>query len=460
MRYGVDADERERIVTVDTDLFSSAGGNVPLAELLRPRHLDEVIGQSHLLGRGKPLRVAFESGRPHSMILWGPPGVGKTTLARLMADAFGLEFIAISAVLGGVKDIRDAVERATVTRAASGKATVVFVDEVHRFNKAQQDAFLPHVESGLFIFVVATTENPSFEVVGALLSRAAVYVLQPLAPDELSQLLERARLHAAAAIEIDAAARAMLIELADGDARRLLNTLEITVATAQQQAGQSIDVEFLRETLPATLRRFDKGGESFYDQISALHKSVRGSDPDAALYWMVRMLDGGTDPRYVARRAIRMASEDIGLADPRALRIALDAAEAYERLGSPEGELALAEAIVYLAVAAKSNAAYRAYGAVRAFVQSDGSRPVPLHLRNAPTRLMKELGYGAGYRYAHDETGAVAAGESYLPDGLAPQRWYQPTDRGLESRIRERLEELRRLNDAARAAARRAGKAG
>ncbi len=460
MRYGVDTDERERIVTVDTDLFSSAGGNVPLAELLRPRHLDEVIGQSHLLGSGKPLRVAFESGRPHSMILWGPPGVGKTTLARLMADAFGLEFIAISAVLGGVKEIRDAVERATVTRAASGKATVVFVDEVHRFNKAQQDAFLPHVESGLFIFVGATTENPSFEVVGALLSRAAVYVLQPLAPDELSQLLERARLHAAAAIEIDAAARAMLIELADGDARRLLNTLEITVATAQQQAGQSIDVEFLRETLPATLRRFDKGGESFYDQISALHKSVRGSDPDAALYWMVRMLDGGTDPRYVARRAIRMASEDIGLADPRALRIALDAAEAYERLGSPEGELALAEAIVYLAVAAKSNAAYRAYGAVRAFVQSDGSRPVPLHLRNAPTRLMKELGYGAGYRYAHDETGGVAAGESYLPDGLAPQHWYQPTDRGLESRIRERLEELRRLNDAARAAARRAGKAG
>jgi putative ATPase len=440
------------------DLFTEGSTASPLAERLRPGRLDEVIGQSHLLGPGKPLRVAFESGRPHSMILWGPPGTGKTTLARLMADAFGLEFIAISAVLGGVKDIRSAVERAQASRAADGRSTVVFVDEVHRFNKAQQDAFLPHVESGLFVFVGATTENPSFEVVGALLSRAAVYVLQPLAPDDLALLLERGRLAAAADVQIDAAACDMLVELADGDARRLLNTLEIALATARQQGRDSIDAQYLRATLPATLRRFDKGGESFYDQISALHKSVRGSDPDAALYWMVRMLDGGTDPRYIARRAIRMATEDVGLADPRALRMALDAAEAYERLGSPEGELALAEAIVYLAVAAKSNAAYTAYGAARAFVQSDGSRPVPLHLRNAPTKLMKELGYGSDYRYAHDEAGGFAAGETYFPDGMAPQRWYRPTGRGLESRIGERLEELRRLNDAARAVARRGGR--
>jgi len=432
------------------DLFAEASLAAPLAERLRPRRLDEVIGQPQLLGPGRPLRVAFESGRPHSMILWGPPGTGKTTLARLMADAFRLEFIAISAVLGGVKDIRDAVERAQAIRAAGGKPTVVFVDEVHRFNKAQQDAFLPHVESGLFVFIGATTENPSFEVVGALLSRAAVYVLQPLAPDELAQLLERGRVAAAPAVAIEKTARDMLIELADGDARRLLNTLEIALATAQQAGDAEIDAAFLRATLPATLRRFDKGGESFYDQISALHKAVRGSDPDAALYWMARMLDGGTDPRYVARRVLRMATEDIGLADPRALRLALDAAETFERLGSPEGELALAEAVIYMAVAAKSNAVYRAYGEVRRFIEADGSRPVPLHLRNAPTRLMKELGYGGGYRYAHDEAGGFAAGETYFPEGMTPQRWYQPTDRGLESRIRERLDELRRLNEAAR----------
>lgn len=384
------------------------------------------------------------------MILWGPPGVGKTTLARLMADAFGLNFIAISAVLGGVKDIRDAVERAQVTRAQSGTSTVVFVDEVHRFNKAQQDAFLPHVEAGLFVFVGATTENPSFEVIGALLSRAAVYVLQPLMRDELEVLLQRA-LRIEGELQIHEQARSMLFDLADGDARRLLNALEVVIGAARDKKLTSIDADFLRDSLPATLRRFDKGGENFYDQISALHKSVRGSDPDASLYWMARMFDGGVDPRYVARRAIRMATEDIGLADPRALEVALAAADTYERLGSPEGELALAQAIVYLACAPKSNAMYRAFNSVRAFVQQDGSRPVPMHLRNAPTRLMKDLGYGDGYRYAHDEAGAVAAGEKYLPEGVAAQRWYQPTDRGVEARIGERLEELRRLSRTATA---------
>jgi putative ATPase len=430
------------------DLFTAAATNVPLAERMRPRTLDEVVGQSHLLGAGKPLRVAFESGRPHSMILWGPPGVGKTTLARLMADAFGLNFIAISAVLGGVKDIRDAVERAQITQAASGKPTVVFVDEVHRFNKAQQDAFLPHVESGLFVFIGATTENPSFEVVGALLSRAAVYVLQPLERDELESLIERA-CQMLGGIQVDGAARAMLIDLADGDARRLLNALEVAGAAAADRGVSIIDADSLRSALPATVRRFDKGGENFYDQISALHKSVRGSDPDATLYWMARMLDGGADPRYIARRMIRMANEDIGLADPRAVEVALAAAETFDRLGSPEGELALAQALVYLACAPKSNAVYRAYGAVRAFVQADATRPVPLALRNAPTKLMKDLGYGQQYRYAHDEPDGFAAGANYLPDGLERQTWYQPTERGVEARIRQRLDELRRLNDEA-----------
>src|SRR5512134_2356824 len=431
------------------DLCTTDAASVPLAERMRPRAIDEVVVQSHLLGSGKPLRVAFDSARPHSMILWGPPGVGKTTLARLMADAFGLDFIAISAVLGGVKDIRDAVEAAQGTRARTGRPTVVFVDEVHRFNKAQQDAFLPHVESGLFVFVGATTENPSFEVVGALLSRAAVYVLEPLAREELEQLLERGCGLEAEAIEIDPDARRMLIDLADGDARRLLNALEVIANAARDKQIAVIDAAFLRSSLPATLRRFDKGGENFYDQISALHKAVRGSDPDASLYWMARMLDGGADPRYIARRAIRMATEDIGLADPRAVEVALAAAETYERLGSPEGELALAQAIVYLACAPKSNAVYRAFGAVRAFIEQDGTRPVPMHLRNAPTRLMKDLGYGEGYRYAHDEADGFAAGETYLPDGVEGGPWYRPTDHGVEARIAARLEELRRLNAAA-----------
>ena len=432
------------------DLFTAEPATTPLAERMRPHTIDEVVGQSHLLGPGKPLRVAFESGRPHSMILWGPPGVGKTTLARLMADAFGLEFIAISAVLGGVKDIRDAVERAQATRARTGLATVVFVDEVHRFNKAQQDAFLPHVESGLFVFVGATTENPSFEVVGALLSRAAVYVLEPLSEEELEALITRATAGPLGGHVVEAPARRMLIDLADGDARRLLNALEVCASAAADRGLQTIDAGFLRAALPATLRRFDKGGENFYDQISALHKSVRGSDPDAALYWMARMLDGGTDPRYVARRVVRMAVEDIGLADPRGLEIALAAAETYERLGSPEGELAIAQAIVYLSVAPKSNALYMGYNAARAFVQGDSSRPVPMHLRNAPTRLMKDLGYGTGYRYAHDEAEGFAAGERYFPDGLTPPHFYEPTDRGVEARIRERLAQLRAQGDKAR----------
>jgi putative ATPase len=424
----------------------SAG--IPLAERLRPKTLDEVIGQRHLLGPGMPLRVAFEAGRLHSMILWGPPGVGKTTLARLMAGAFDAQFIAISAVLGGVKEIREAVERAQVA-AAQGRRTVVFVDEVHRFNKSQQDAFLPHVEAGLFTFIGATTENPSFEVNSALLSRAAVQVLKSLDAEELGQLIARGAGELGVAEPTPEAAQ-RLIGYADGDARRLLNAFDTAASLAQ---GAQIDEALLERALGEQLRRYDKGGDQFYDVISALHKSVRGSNPDGALYWFARMLDGGVDARYIARRLIRMASEDIGLADPRALRITLDAAEAYERLGSPEGELALAEAVVYLAVAAKSNAVYKAFNEVRAFIKQDQSRPVPVHLRNAPTKLMKELGYGRAYRYAHDEPGAYAAGEQYLPDGLGGQGWYHPVPRGLEARITDKLAELRRLDDEAAAGA-------
>ncbi len=418
----------------------------PLAEKLRPRVLDEVIGQRHLLGPGMPLRTAFEAGRLHSMILWGPPGVGKTTLARLMAQVFDALFISISAVLGGVKDIREAVEQAQLA-ARQGRRTVVFVDEVHRFNKGQQDAFLPHVESGLFTFIGATTENPSFEVNSALLSRATVHVLKALDQQDLEALVLRAQA-ALGSPPFSAAATARLIGYADGDARRLLNTVEAAASMAPADASE-IDEALLERTLGEQLRRYDKGGEQFYDVISALHKSVRGSDPDAALYWLVRMLDGGVDARYISRRLVRMASEDIGLADPRALRLTLDAAETYERLGSPEGELTLAQAVVYLAVAPKSNAVYKAYNATRALIKQDQSRAVPMHLRNAPTRLMKGLGYGREYRYAHDHDGAFVPGEVYLPEGLEGTRFYEPVPRGLELRIGERLRELRRLNDEA-----------
>ena len=427
-----------------SDLFATKP-TPPLAEALRPQTLADVIGQSDLLGAGKPLQLAFASGKPHSMILWGPPGVGKTTLARLTAQSFGCQFIALSAVFSGVKDIRAAMEQAQAN-LAQGQHTILFVDEIHRFNKSQQDALLPYAESGLVTLIGATTENPSFEVNSALLSRAQVYVLKSLTDDELRLLLARAQEKVLGHLQFDERAISTLVGYADGDARRLLNLLE-QCNTAAGAAGVShIDAAFIENALAINAKRFDKGGDNFYDQISALHKSVRGSNPDAALYWLCRMLDGGADPKYLSRRIVRMAWEDIGLADPRAMQITNDAALTFERLGSPEGELALGQAVIYLAVAAKSNAGYNAYNKARAFVKTDKSREVPVHLRNAPTKLMKELGYGHEYRYAHDEPHAYAAGETYLPEGIKEPQWYQPVPRGLEGKIAEKMAFLKSLD--------------
>ena len=438
------------------DLFQASAANpapyAPLAEKMRPRSLDEIVGQAELVGAGKPLRVAFESGRPHSMILWGPPGVGKTTLARMMAQSFDAQFIAISAVLGGVKDIRDAVVKAQIAQG-QGRRTILFVDEVHRFNKAQQDAFLPYVESGLFTFIGATTENPSFEVNSALLSRARVYVLASLTPAELLVLVDKTIAVFVAdrkvALSFTDEAKTQLATWADGDARRLINAVEVVAESAQAAARVQVDASYLEQSLSQNVRRFDKGGDAFYDQISALHKSVRGSDPDAALYWFCRMIDGGADASYLSRRIVRIAWEDIGLADPRAMQIVNDAAATFERLGSPEGELALAQAVIYLAVAAKSNAGYMAYNQARRYAAEHGTAPVPLHLRPAPTALMKGLGHGKTYRYAHDEPHAYAAAETYFPDGLKPT-FYVPTGRGLEQKIAEKLQFLADLDKQAK----------
>ena len=436
-------------------LFEPNTPDAPLAERLRPKSLDEVVGQAHLLGEGKPLRLAFQSGKLPSMILWGPPGVGKTTLARLIANTADAEFIPLSAVLSGIKDIREAVERAEHTLQQSGRRTILFVDEVHRFNKGQQDAFLPFVESGLITFIGATTENPSFEVNSALLSRARVFVLQALSEQELAELLERARLTMAPSMKLADEVKEQVLAYADGDARRLLNFAEGLFNAALTAKLDIVDADFLQSTMASKLRRFDKGGEAFYDQISALHKSVRGSNPDAALYWFLRMLDGGADPLYLGRRVIRMAVEDIGIADPRAQTMALEACQIYERLGSPEGELALSNAVIYCAVAPKSNAAYMAYNQAKAFVAQDKSRNVPLHLRNAPTKLMKDLNYGKEYRYAHNEPDAYAAGEDYFPDDMDAIQFYSPTPRGLEGKISEKLQRLRELDHQARQASKK-----
>ena len=433
------------------DLFNDTEVKAPLAARVRPRDLDEYVGQSHLLGQGKPLRICVESGNLHSMILWGPPGVGKTSFARLLADTALAHFETISAVQSGVKEVRIAAEKAKSRREMHGQKTILFVDEVHRFNKSQQDAFLPYVEEGDFIFVGATTENPSFELNNALLSRARVYVLRPLAESELMSLLNRAlqdpRGLGDQQVTISEEHLSIIARAADGDGRLALNYLEIAVDLAPEtEQGKVVDPQVLSETLQTSLKRFDKGGDLFYDQISALHKSVRGSDPDAALYWYARMLEAGCDPLYIARRVVRMATEEVANADPRALQVALNAWDVQERLGSPEGELAIAQAIVYIAVAAKSNAVYTAYKAARADARSQPDYEVPVHIRNAPTKLMKELGHGAEYRYAHDEDHAYAAGECYFPPEMEGTRYYQPTERGLEKRISEKLDYLKSLD--------------
>ncbi len=424
-------------------MFEPNQSQLPLAEYLRPKFVGEIAGQKHILGEGKSLRVAIESGNLPSMILWGPPGVGKTTIARVIANSIDAEFISVSAVLSGVKDIREAIEKAQLNLQQYNKKTILFVDEVHRFNKSQQDAFLPHVESGLITFIGATTENPSFEVNSALLSRSQVYILKMLDDEDLLLIYEKAKIYIAPDIEVDLEAKQEIIAHVNGDARRLLNFLELLFNTATSLKAKKIDRDFLKKTITSKVRRFDKGGDQFYDQISALHKSVRGSDPNAALYWLHRMLDGGVDPLYLARRIVRIAVEDIGLADPKGQTIALEAYQIFERLGSPEGELALSNAVIYLSIAAKSNAAYMAFNEVKAFVAEGDNSDVPVHLRNAPTKLMKELDYGKNYRYAHNEPEAFAAGEKYFPDNLDPIEFYKPTTRGLESKILEKMNYLK-----------------